>query len=377
MSTRYVWGKYNTENAPSYIYENFWAYSFIHAGYQDGYDAYERTGGVVYYAPSFTVVDSSDEYFVKVKLTNPTTTKLASVSSMGAITVPAGNYYALSDTFYAATPLGAELISDQSNSEEDYDALLELTTTIIGYDEDGSDIYGNIYTIGRYAKEEIIVYSKNYVGDLNAMPHTSNGQYGVTYVATVTTGKGSFVSYASSSYQKYSSGVNSDGYYYSYIGTDNVDPTAVSITSSTLNAGSTATVAVTPKSTSYGTLRYTYEYSANNGTWTTITSYNTSTSYSFTIPNGTTTIQVRAKVSDNIGFYSSDYVTSSSYSVNSYTTYVSVSGAIKGVNPVVAYGGGTYSKSCCLQKRSYQDFVTSIFLVAIVTILQFIFYFKY
>lgn len=128
--------------------------------------------------------------------------------------------------------------------------------------------------------------------------------------------KGSLQGYVSS---KSSSVYPQDGvsgsYWYDYRGSDNIDPTACSIPS-TIMGGTAINITVTPGSGKVyeGTVQYEYQVKLGTGNWTTIAT-TSATSYSYTVPYGTTTMQTRVRAKDNIGFTSADYFTSSSVTV--------------------------------------------------------------
>lgn len=127
--------------------------------------------------------------------------------------------------------------------------------------------------------------------------------------------KGSLVSDVSGTSQ---SSYPSDGvkgsYWYTYQGSDNIDPSACSIPS-TINGGTAITITVTPGIGKVygGTVSYQYQVNIGSG-WQTIAT-TSATSRSYTVPYGTASIQVRVRAQDNIGFTSSTYVTSSSVTV--------------------------------------------------------------
>lgn len=102
---------------------------------------------------------------------------------------------------------------------------------------------------------------------------------------------------------------------YTYQGSDNIDPTAVSIPS-TINGGTAITITVTPGSGKVygGTVSYQYQVNLAGAGWTAIAT-TSATSYQYTVPYGTASIQVRVRAQDNIGFTSTTYVTSSSVTV--------------------------------------------------------------
>lgn len=125
-------------------------------------------------------------------------------------------------------------------------------------------------------------------------------------------------------FQGYVSNPNSSAYpqdgvsganWYDYQGSDNIDPTACSIPS-TIMGGTQIQITVTPGTGKVyeGTVSYLYQVKLGDADWTTIAT-TTATSKNYTVPYGTTTFQVRVRAQDNLGFTSTDYVTSSSVTV--------------------------------------------------------------
>jgi hypothetical protein len=104
-------------------------------------------------------------------------------------------------------------------------------------------------------------------------------------------------------------------YWYTYQGSDNIDPTAVSIPS-TINGGTAINITVTPGTGKVygGTVSYQYQVKLGSGEWTTIAT-TSATTRSYTVPYGTASIQVRVRAKDNLGFTSTTYVTSASVTV--------------------------------------------------------------
>ena len=127
-------------------------------------------------------------------------------------------------------------------------------------------------------------------------------------------------------------------YWYTYIGFDCIDPTAVSCTAP--KEGETATIAVTARTNTYGgTIKYRYEYSVDGGsTWVTIET-TTATSSTVTVPDGAEIFQVRVLASDDMGFASTDYVYADSQTVASSAGVCAVDGVIREFDVVACVGG--------------------------------------
>lgn len=126
---------------------------------------------------------------------------------------------------------------------------------------------------------------------------------------------------ASSDKNAYPSGM-SNGYAYSYAGSDNIDPTSIAYSNTTPMQGDSITISVTARSNTYGgTISYQYEYSINDGgTWVKEGSPTSSKSKTITIPSNATKFKARVRASDNYGFTSTDYVVGSSLTVTSKQT---------------------------------------------------------
>ena len=122
--------------------------------------------------------------------------------------------------------------------------------------------------------------------------------------------QGSFIDWKSgSSRYSYSDGY-SGGDYYTYQGSDSIDPAAVNMPTS-IRGGSVVNVSVSPGTGQKyeGLISYQYQYRLDGGNWVTIGT--SGVNESFVVPNGTQTVQVRVRAQDDIGFTSSDWVTGS------------------------------------------------------------------
>lgn len=137
-----------------------------------------------------------------------------------------------------------------------------------------------------------------------------------TYLPTISNKKGDLQSYVSSSVDgQYPQDGVSGNSWYTEQGSDNIDASAVSIPS-TIMGGTQITITVTPGTGKVyaGTVSYIYQVKLGSGSWTTIAT-TTATTRTYTVPYGTESIQVRVQAKDDIGFTSSDYVTSSAVTV--------------------------------------------------------------
>ena len=171
--------------------------------------------------------------------------------------------------------------------------------------------------------------------------------YREKYGRTTEEVKGSFLDYVSGiSQSSYPSDGVRGSYWYTYQGSDNIDPASVSIPS-TINGGTAIAITVTPGSGKVygGTVSYIYQVSLAGGAWTTIAT-TTATSRSYTVPYGTASIQVRVQAKDNLGFTSTTYVTSSSVNVinNQPPTApgsINVTGAVAGQQATITLTAAT------------------------------------
>ena len=126
--------------------------------------------------------------------------------------------------------------------------------------------------------------------------------------------QGSFIDWKTgNSRYSYSDGY-SGGDYYTYQGSDNIDPAAVNLPEN-IRGGSVVNVSVNPSAGQKyeGLISYQYQYRLDGGNWVTIGT--SGVSESFTVPNGTQTVQVRVRAQDDLGFVSNDWITSGVVSV--------------------------------------------------------------
>ena len=158
-----------------------------------------------------------------------------------------------------------------------------------------------------------------------------------------TTGAGSLIGYATStSSSTYPSNAASGSYWYTYRGSDNIDPSAVSYSNTNPESGTSITISVSKRYGSIGgSIYYQYQYSTNGGsTWTTITSSTTSTSRSVTIPKGSKQFMARVRASDGYGYTSTTYVSGANLTViNKSNGSAGVSGTVKDITCCVCVGG--------------------------------------
>lgn len=120
---------------------------------------------------------------------------------------------------------------------------------------------------------------------------------------TYTKGSTSYGDVASSGSGTYPTNSYSGNYWYVYKGSDTIDPTAVSYDASTVIAGETVSVTISPSSgNSYGgTITYSVEVNVDETGWEPYTE-TASTSFTFTIPEDAISWRCRVKARDNLGF---------------------------------------------------------------------------
>lgn len=120
-----------------------------------------------------------------------------------------------------------------------------------------------------------------------------------------------FLSYLSSATSgAYPSDDESGGYYYKRQGSDNIDPAAVALPAEVYE-GKAAVITLTPGTGKVydGTVSYICQYRTDGGAWQDLGTTG-AMSYNFQVPEGASTIQVRAQAQDDLGFTSTTWVAS-------------------------------------------------------------------
>lgn len=253
MSTRYVWAKYAID-----IIQTKKTTSVQNTGIP--------VGTLVYVAPSYTE-DASNGTFTLTGDVKP---------------IPLDNGYGALNFPYLAQNKTSKTIfrADQISS----------------YQWTNTSAYGYPY-IGLYSGATMV--------NCTRIQYTSTSQ------------KGDLQGYVTStSPSAYPQDGISGSYWYTYQGSDSIDPESVSLPAEP-RGGQQTTATVTPGTGKVydGTVSYRYEYSVNGGTSWVLVDTRTETSISFTIPEGATTLLVRVRAQDDLGFTSSDYVTSEQVAV--------------------------------------------------------------
>ena len=115
--------------------------------------------------------------------------------------------------------------------------------------------------------------------------------------------------------------------WYEYEGSDNIDPSSVSIPA-VIMPSQQITITVTPGTGKVygGTVSYQYQVRLNGGAWQTVAT-TTATTQDYTVPAGTQSIQARVVASDNMGFTSDTYVASAAVTVVGAPASITVPGA--------------------------------------------------
>ena len=145
------------------------------------------------------------------------------------------------------------------------------------------------------------------------------------YKYTATTYQQAYIYYTQGSYLDQRSNASSyyypyddedGGYYYVRQGSDQVDPTAVTVPDD-IDDGTTIQISITPNTgkTFGGTISYTYQYRYDGGSWQTL-STTTATTVSLAVPKGQySTLEVRVRAQDDMGFTSNTWVSSGSKTI--------------------------------------------------------------
>ena len=268
MSTRYVWGRYNF--SPEYKLSDDYCPvgSYEEGGTLVNNGQMSSTTTLFYMASSLTM-SYSDSRGAVARI-NDEDYDLVNYQ-YGNITVPAGMYF--------KAPLNSAYEKGEY-SDPIYYAVTSCNIRGQVYENQWGNEYKGLFIRSGKVKEVI--------------PYTQ---------------KGSKVSDVSGTSQ---SSYPSDGvqgsYWYTYQGSDNIDPTAVTYPGGP-KSGVPITITVTPRANTYGgTISYQYEYSLDGGNVWNQLALTTAASRQYTIPKGTQTFRVRVQARDNMGFTSSDWI---------------------------------------------------------------------
>ena len=261
MSTRYVWNRYEIET--SYISQRIYDNSV------------ENTQKIIFCGSEPSIDEDSGLYIPSGARREVSQSEFYALDSYGIAT----NMYPYAVLCQSSTGIGGDRYCEADVKESNYEYRVESNK---------------------------LVYSSRAAGATEIL---------YTFRIQITQEKGSLLGSVSGTSQSiYPDDGVQGSYWYEYQGSDNIDPASVSIPSSILG-GQQISITVTPGTGKVygGTVSYQYQVNIGAG-WTTIAT-TSATSYQYTVPYGTASIQVRVRAKDNIGFTSSTYVTSSRVNV--------------------------------------------------------------
>lgn len=261
MSTRYVWNRYEIET--SYISQRIYDNSV------------ENTQKIIFCGSEPSIDEDSGLYIPSGARREVSQSEFYALDSYGIAT----NMYPYAVLCQSSTGIGGDRYCEADVKESNYEYRVESNK---------------------------LVYSSRAAGATEIL---------YTFRIQITQEKGSLLGSVSGTSQSiYPDDGVQGSYWYEYQGSDNIDPASVSIPSSILG-GQQISITVTPGTGKVygGTVSYQYQVNIGAG-WTTIAT-TSATSYQYTVPYGTASIQVRVQAKDNLGFTSTTYVTSSSVTV--------------------------------------------------------------
>lgn len=121
------------------------------------------------------------------------------------------------------------------------------------------------------------------------------------------------------------------GFWYSYKGSDTIDPLSVTYSTDNPERGEMVAVMVAPANNVLGgTTSYLYQYSIDGGrSWTTAGDITTETQMDIAVPESAEQFMARVRAQDDIGFTSADYVTGSNLEVQTMCLWVGVDGVAR------------------------------------------------
>lgn len=145
-------------------------------------------------------------------------------------------------------------------------------------------------------------------------------------IVTSSTGyeRGDLLGYVSSNNTStYPNNSSFGSYWYYKLASQQVDATSIEIPGSSADGGDKINITISFPSDAinnrYGTLTYILEYSYSGGSWTQfkqISSPKSNSTFSFEIPQGITSLQIRSQVKDSLQYTSNDYTYSNTITVN-------------------------------------------------------------
>lgn len=148
--------------------------------------------------------------------------------------------------------------------------------------------------------------------------------YFVTVTSSAGYERGDLLGYVSSNNTSaYPNNSSSGSYWYYKLASQQVDATSIEIPGSSADGGDKINITISFPSDAinnkYGTLTYILEYSYSGGSWTQfkqIDSPKSNSTFSFEIPQGITSLQIRSQVKDSLQYTSNDYTYSNTITVN-------------------------------------------------------------
>mgnify|MGYP001108486366 CR=1 FL=1 len=287
MSTRYVWGKYDT------VMDNHMTSTTLFDQYYAGdLNSYTTVG----YAASSRTIDYNAG---TVKLSG-SIVRVSYGSYVDAVAYP---YFAFSQD------------------------------SVTRYAQQGGHASGTAYWFGTASSNKragvILTSSKSSTTPISFSSYSYSPEKG-SYLNDVSSASGT----------AYPNNDISGKNWYVYKGSDSVDPAGLSLPEE-LRPGEEITVTLTPGSGKKygGVVSYLYQYSLNNLFWEDAGTTG-ETSLRYKVPANAKSLQFRARAQDDMGFTSATYITSKSVKVNRLNVWVGVNGkARKGVELYVGVNG--------------------------------------
>lgn len=220
----------------------------------------------------------------------------------------------------------------------------------------GNAVIAPVSTYGRYASDGSRPMRRIYQASLNQANWDvflgSNGQVtanlipiGGSYGANIVVRESKKVSSGSTevlrnvsadSRSAYKDGVDAQGYTYTFLGSDSIDPYSVTYSKTELQSGEGISISASARNPVYGgTVYYQFEYSVDGGnTWTSIGSETKKLSVTMTIPAGAKQFQARVTASDTWGFTSTTPVYGTNLGVSALKAYVSPAGKARAATKI-------------------------------------------
>lgn len=255
MSTRYVWGRYSIEQETRLV------------------TRYRQTSTPMDGSVTVNNVEPGDSFQVGASYSFSEYTGTYSLRNLSTYTLPSGYVYDLARGY------------------------MTMTSGYMYYGEFRS-VYGSLHIVAKGSVTGIKYGAESY------------------QTTIIVDNAGTFLaSVSSASSGAYPYDDSQGGYYYKLQGSDNIDPAAVALPAEVYE-GKAAVITLTPGTGKVydGTVSYTCQYRLDGGAWQDLGTTG-AVSYSFQVPEGAATIQVRARAQDDLGFVSADWVTSAAAEV--------------------------------------------------------------